>query len=77
MGHTERRLIAELATLSEAEQSRLLDYAHRMKAARIAQPESARTAEQANRHTALAAELNPFRVALAGYKFDRAEANAR
>ena len=32
MGHTEKRLIAELATLNEAEQARLLAYVERLKA---------------------------------------------
>ena len=71
MGHTEKRLIAELATLNEAEQARLLAYVERLKAERLA------GAEQARRRDALSAELAPFRVALAGYKFDRDEANAR
>ena len=77
MGHTEKRLIAELATLNEAEQARLLAYVERLKAERLAGAVNGLAAERARARDSLAAELAPFRVALAGYKFDRAEANAR
>ena len=77
MGHTEKRLMAELATLNEAEKARLLAYVERLKGERLVGAVHGLAAERAREREALAAELAPFRVALAGYNFDRAEANAR
>ena len=76
MGHTER-IIAELASLNEAEQASLLAYVEKLKASRLAARALTLTAAQARDRDALAAELAPFRVSLEGYKFDRDEANAR
>ena len=70
MGHTEH-IIAELATLDEAEQARLLDFLRELKAAR------ALAAQQQEERAKLSAALAPFRVRLADYRFDREEANAR
>lgn len=70
MGHTER-IIAELATLDEAEQARLLAFVRELKAARTL------TAQQQADRAKLSAELAPFRVRLADFRFDREEANAR
>ena len=76
MGHAER-IIAEIATLNEAEQASLLAYVEKLKAGRVAAKLPTLTAAQARDRDALAAELAPFRVSLVGYKFDREEANAR
>jgi hypothetical protein len=76
MGHTER-IIAELASLSETEQSSLLEYVEKLKAARLAACAIELTEAQTRDRDALAAELAPFRVSLEGYEFDREEANAR
>lgn len=76
MGHAER-IIAEIATLDEIEQASLLAYVEKLKAGRAAAKGPRLTAAQALDRDALAAELAPFRVSLAGYKFDRDEANAR
>ena len=76
MGHAER-IMAEIATLDEAEQARLLAYVEKLKAERAVASGLALTADQARDRDALAAELAPFRVSLAGYRFDRNEANAR
>ena len=76
MGHAER-IIAELASLSEAEQARLLAYVEELKVERMAARSLQLTATQARERDALAAELAPFRVSFTGYKFDREEANAR
>ena len=76
MGHAER-IIAEISTLNEAEQASLLAYVEKLKAGRAATKRSKLTAAQALDRDALAAELAPFRISLAGYKFDRDEANAR
>lgn len=76
MGHTER-IIAELASLNEAEQASLLAYVEKLKAERHVAGALALTAQQARDRDALAAELAPFRVSLEGYRFDREEANAR
>lgn len=70
MGHTER-IIAEIATLDEAEQARLLAFVRDLKAARSL------TAQQREDQARLSAALAPFRVALAGCRFDRDDANAR
>ena len=70
MGHTEH-IIAELATLDEAEQARLLAFVRELKAARTL------TAQQQDDRAKLSAALAPFRVRLADYRFDREEANAR
>lgn len=76
MGHAER-IIAEIATLDETERASLLAYVERLKAERAIAKTSPLTASQARDRDTLAAELAPFRVSLAGYKFDRDEANAR
>jgi hypothetical protein len=72
MGHAER-IIAEIATLDEAEQARLLVFVESLKAAR-AQP---LTAQRLADRAALSASLAPFRVHFGDYRFDREEANAR
>ena len=72
MGHAER-IIAEIATLDEAEQARLLAFVEALKAARA----SVLTAQQLDDRAMLAAALAPFRVPLAERRFDREEANAR
>ena len=72
MGHTER-IIAELATLDEAEQARLLVFMAELRAARA----RASTGQQQDDRTKLSALLAPFRVPVADYRFDREEANAR
>ena len=77
MGHIEQRLIAELATLNQAEQASLLAHVERLKAERSAAAVQGLTAAQGSGCDALAAQLASFRIALGGYKFDRAEANAR
>ena len=76
MGHAER-IMAEIASLDEAEQARLLAYVEKLKAARVTAKAPGLSAAQARDRDALAAELSPFRVSLAGFKFDREEANAR
>ena len=76
MGHAER-IIAEIVTLNEVELANLLAYVEKLKAERVAANAPRLTAAQARDRDALAAELAPFRVSLAGYKFDREEANAR
>ncbi|HMN75497.1 MAG TPA: hypothetical protein PKC97_05480 [Burkholderiaceae bacterium] len=70
MGHTER-IVAELATLDETEKARLLAFVHELKAARTL------GAKQQGDRATLSAALAPYRVALAGFRFDREEANAR
>ena len=75
MGHTER-IIAELATLDEAQQASLLAFVEQLKAERAAAGGEAVAAHREAR-AALRAALAPYRVALAGYRFDREEANAR
>jgi hypothetical protein len=72
MGHAER-IIAEIATLDETERARLLTFVQALKAART----SHSTAKQLADRAELAAALAPFRVHLAGHRFDREEANAR
>ena len=72
MGHAER-IIAEIATLDETEKARLLAFVEQLKAAR--EP-TEKTRQDADRRQ-LAAALAPFRVRLAGYRFDREEASAR
>lgn len=76
MGHAER-IIAEIATLNAAEQANLLAYVEKLKAERVTAKAPNLTAAQALDREALAAELSSVRVSLAGYKFDREEANAR
>ena len=76
MGHAER-IIAAIATLNEVEQASLLAFVEKLKAGRVAAKVPKLTAAQARDRNALAAELAPFRVSFAGYKFDREEANAR
>jgi hypothetical protein len=76
MGHAER-IMAEIAMLDEAEQVRLLAYVESLKAARLMAKMPALNPAQALDRDALAAELSSVRVSLAGYKFDREEANAR
>jgi len=70
MGHTEH-IMAELATLDEAERARLLAFVRELKAARTL------TTQQQEDRAKLSAALAPFRVPLAGYRFDREDANAR
>ena len=72
MGHAER-IIAEIATLDEAEQARLLAFVGALKAARA----NPLTSQQCRDCAELAVALAPFRVHLADYRFDREEANAR
>jgi hypothetical protein len=76
MGHAER-IIAEIATLDESEQASLLAYVEKLKAGRATAQAPKLSAAQARDRDALAAELAPFRVSLADFKFDREEANAR
>lgn len=76
MGHAER-IIAEIATLDEREQASLLEYVEKLKARRAVTKAPVLTTSQARERDSLAAELAPFRVSFAGYKFDREEANAR
>ena len=76
MGLAER-IIAEIATLNAAEQANLLAYVEKLKAERVTAKAPNLTAAQALDREALAAELSSVRVSLAGYKFDREEANAR
>lgn len=76
MRHAER-IIAEIATLNAAEQANLLAYVEKLKAERVTAKAPNLTAAQALDREALAAELSSVRVSLAGYKFDREEANAR
>ena len=76
MGHAER-IIAEIATLDDQEQASLLAYVEKLKAVRASTRMPALSHAQARERDALAAELAPFRVSFAGYKFDRDEANAR
>lgn len=70
MGHTER-IVAELATLDEVEKARLLAFVHELKAARLV------SVQQQDDREMLSAALAPYRVALAGFRFDREDANAR
>ena len=72
MGHAER-IIAEIATLNEVEQANLLAYVEKLKADRLAVKVPKLTAAQVRDRDALVAELTPFRVSFAGYKFDREE----
>ena len=72
MGHAEK-IIAELATLDEAEQARLLAFVEMLKCARV----NALTEQQRDDRAMLAAALAPFRIRLAGHRFDREQANAR
>ena len=72
MGHAER-IIAEIATLDEAEQARLLAFVEALKAARA----NTMTQGQLEDRARLAAALASFRVPLAEHRFDREEANAR
>jgi hypothetical protein len=76
VGHAER-IIAEIATLNEVEQVSLLVFVARLKAARSAAKLPKLDAAQTRDRDALAAELSQVRISLAGYKFDREEANAR
>ena len=76
MGHAER-IIAAIATLNEVEQASLLAFVEKLKAGRVVAKVTKLTAAQTRDRDALAAELAPFRVSLAGYRFDREEANAR
>lgn len=76
MGHAER-IIAAIATLNEVEQASLLAFVEKLKAGRVVAKVTKLTAAQTRDRDALAAELAPFRVSFAGYKFDREEANAR
>lgn len=76
MGHTER-IIAELATLDEAQQASLLAFVERLKAERSAAAGTEADAAHREARAALSAALAPYRVSLAGYRFDRDEANAR
>jgi len=70
MGHTER-IAAELATLDEAEKARLLAFMHELKASRNL------SAQQQDDRASLFAALAPYRVPLAGFRFDREDDNAR
>jgi hypothetical protein len=70
MGHTEH-IMAEIATLDAAEQARLLAFVRELKAARTL------TVQQREDQAKLSAALAPFRVSLAGHRFDREDANAR
>jgi hypothetical protein len=70
MGHTER-IVAELATLDEAEKARLLAFVHELKAARQL------SAQQRDYRATQSAALAPYRVRLADFRFDREDANAR
>ena len=72
MGHAER-IIAEVATLDESEQVRLLAFVEALKAARS----DPLTPQQLADRAAIAAAFAPYRVCLGGYRFDREEANAR
>ena len=72
VGHAEK-IIAELATLDEFEQARLLAFVEGLKLAR----RNALTAQQRDDCAELAALLAPFRIPLAGYRFDREEASSR
>lgn len=77
MGHTER-IIVELASLDETEQARLPAFGETLKAGRLARAaDGGGNAAQREARAAMAAALAPYRVALAGYRFDREEANAR
>ena len=76
MEHAER-IMAEIAMLDDAEQARLMAYVETLKAARLMAKTPALDTAQALDRDALAAELSSFRVSLAGYKFDREQANAR
>lgn len=70
MGYTER-IMVEIATLDAAEQARLLAFVRDLKAARTL------TTQQQDDQAKLSAALAPFRVQLAGWRFDREDANAR
>lgn len=77
MGHNER-IIVELASLEETEQARPLAFVEALKAERLARAaDGGGNAAQREARAAMAAALAPYRVALAGYRFDRDAANAR
>lgn len=74
MGHAEK-IIAELATLDEAESAKLLEYVQQLKAQRPAA--EAAEADAAKRER-LIVGLRKYRLRMpADYRFDRDEANAR
>jgi hypothetical protein len=75
MGHTER-IIAELASLEEADQAKVLAYLRQLKAEREHEgrrPRPLSDEEFAKMH----AFFDRFRLRMAGFKFDRDEANER
>ena len=76
MGNIDQ-IIAEVSSLDAARQARLLVYLGQLKAEQKQQGEIQLTAEQTRARDEIAAALTAFRVTLAGYKFDREEANAR
>jgi len=76
MGHAER-IIAELESLDEAEQARLLAYVEKLKAERSRAYLIAITAAQARDKADVANALARFRVSVASYRFDRKAANTR
>jgi hypothetical protein len=76
MGHIDR-IIAELSSLSDSEQARLLDYVAKLKADRHRQGILRLNDQQVRKRNELSLSLARFRVPLAGYRFDRDEANAR
>jgi hypothetical protein len=75
MGNIDR-IIAEASSLDEARQAKLLAYVKQLRAEQQARGIQL-TADQARTRDEIAAALAPFRVSLAGYKFNREEANAR
>jgi hypothetical protein len=76
MGNIDR-IIAEVASLDEARQAKLLAYVEQLKAEQKQGLGIELTADQARARDEVAAALTSFRLPLAGYKFDREEANAR
>ncbi|HEU0201874.1 MAG TPA: hypothetical protein VFR86_15765 [Burkholderiaceae bacterium] len=76
MGNIDR-IIAEASSLDEARQAKLLAYVERLKVEQKQSRGIELTGDQARARDEIAAALASFRLPLAGYKFDREEANAR
>jgi hypothetical protein len=75
MGHTER-IIAELASLEEADKARVLAYLQQLKSER--ETEERRRSPMAEEDFAkLRAVFDRYRLRMTGFKFNRDEANER
>jgi hypothetical protein len=76
MGNIDR-IIAEASSLDETRQARLLAYVKQLKEEQKQTHRIELTADQVRARDEITAALASFRLPLAGYKFDREEANAR